>query len=187
MSARQAAHFQALVWCPDSNLFLLGKTAAIGELKKHTRILFGTDSTLSGSWNLWQQLRLAKATGMATSQELMEMLTIHPAAAWNLAQTGLLKPGMRADIVVARKKDGPTLSENFCQLDPEDILLVMHQGEIKLFDASLSGSLKNQRRLPGGFSSLAMGKERKFVKGNLPALLAEITRYHPHIAFPVGG
>jgi cytosine/adenosine deaminase-related metal-dependent hydrolase len=185
MTGRQAARFRALVWCPDSNLFLLGKTAAIPELKAHTTILFGTDSTLSGSWNLWDQLRLAQATGMAGSQELLDMLTCRPAAVWHLPHTGRLAPGLQADVVVAREKQGLSFADNFCQLNPEDILLVLHRGEIKLFDASLYQSLKKQDSLPGDFSSIVLGQERKFVKGDLPALLSGISRHHPGISFPV--
>jgi cytosine/adenosine deaminase-related metal-dependent hydrolase len=185
MSARQAAKFQALVWCPDSNLFLLGKTAPIGELKAHTPILFGTDSTLSGSWNLWQQLRLAQATGLATTQELLDMLTVRPAQVWNLPHAGHLAPGRQADIVVARAKGAPLVSENFALLNPEDLLLVLHQGEVIMFDASLFQAMKRQNRGLACFSSIAIGQARKFVKGNLPALLEEITRYHPGINFPV--
>lgn len=185
MSARQAASFLALVWCPDSNLFLLGKTAAIQDLKAHTQVIFGTDSTLTSSWNLWDHLRLAKATGMATSQELLDMLTTTPAGVWNLAHLGCLAPGRQADIVVAKKKDATKISESFIQLQPQDILLVMHRGEIKLFDASLYQQIKSQTRLAGSFSSISMGEEKKYLKGNLPALMQEIASYHPGIIFPV--
>lgn len=49
MDEQQARAFEALVWCPDSNYFLVGRTADITRLKNNTTILFGTDSTLSAS------------------------------------------------------------------------------------------------------------------------------------------
>jgi cytosine/adenosine deaminase-related metal-dependent hydrolase len=186
MSGQQAASFSALVWCPDSNLFLLGKTAGLQELKHHTRILFGTDSTVSGSWNLWEQLRGAQATGMATPQEIYDMVTVNAAAVWHLPHTGRLAPGRQADVVIARNKSTCGFLDGFFQVNPEDILLVVHRGEIKLFDETLSPQLERQDRLPAGFSSFSIGQERKFVKGNLPALVAEITSHHPEITFPVG-
>src|SRR6202007_1168364 len=49
MASHQAEKFRALVWCPQSNDFLLGKTAPVNRIEKYTDILFGTDSTLTGS------------------------------------------------------------------------------------------------------------------------------------------
>ena len=60
MDSRQARAFEALIWCPDSNFFLLNSTSKLNELKKVTKILFGTDSTVSAGWNLWEHLRLAR-------------------------------------------------------------------------------------------------------------------------------
>ncbi|MGV3504797.1 MAG: amidohydrolase family protein [Adhaeribacter sp.] len=185
MQPRQAARFRALVWCPDSNFFLLGKTAAIQELKAHTRVVFGTDSTLSASWNLWDHLRLARDTRMARDQEIMDMLTTNAAWAWQLPHLGSIAPGQQADLVIARKKSKLSLMECFYQLHPEDILLVIHRGEMKLFDASLYKQVAGQLPLETGFSALRLGQAKKYVKGNLPALLKEITRFHPHISLPV--
>jgi len=47
---------------PDSNYFLVGETADVGMLKQHINIIFGTDSALSASWSIWEQLRLATGT-----------------------------------------------------------------------------------------------------------------------------
>ncbi|MEO6682004.1 MAG: hypothetical protein ABIN48_04185, partial [Ginsengibacter sp.] len=47
MDEEQAKSFKAVIWCPVSNFFLLNKTADIQRLKTKTRILFGTDSTLT--------------------------------------------------------------------------------------------------------------------------------------------
>ncbi len=95
MNAKQAEAFEALIWCPESNFFLLGSTAKINELKKQTKILFGTDSTLSAGWNLWEQLRRARETSMLSDEELVDSLTNLPAAAWKFK---------RQRIVAGRKK-----------------------------------------------------------------------------------
>src|SRR6185312_14526801 len=68
MDEDQAAAFEALVWCPASNYFLLNDTASIDELKIKTTILFGTDSTLTSSWNLWEHLRIARDTLLLTDE-----------------------------------------------------------------------------------------------------------------------
>jgi cytosine/adenosine deaminase-related metal-dependent hydrolase len=185
MSARQATRFRALVWCPDSNFFLLGKTADIGQLKAHTTVLLGTDSTLTGSWSLWDHLRLAKATGMATDQELRDMVTTQAARVWQLPLLGLLAPGKQADLVVAKKKGATQLADRFYQLQPDDILLVMHRGEVKLFDASLLAQMKATGNLNDHFHPISLRQQQKYVKGNLPALMQQISSYHPDITFPV--
>ena len=113
------------------------------------------------------------------------MLTTIPAGVWNLPHLGRIAAGKRADIVVAKKKGISQRPESFSQLNPQDILLVMHRGEIKLFDASLYRQIKRQGSLPGVFSSIGLEGETKFVKGNLPALMQEIAHYHPGINFPV--
>ena len=82
MDESQAAAFEALVWCPASNNFLLNATAAIDELKIKTTILFGTDSTLTASWNLWEHLRSARDTFLLTDQELFDSLTKSAATIW---------------------------------------------------------------------------------------------------------
>ena len=60
MDENQATAFKALVWCPASNYFLLNNTAAIDKLKTKTSILFGTDSTLTSGWNLWEHVTISK-------------------------------------------------------------------------------------------------------------------------------
>src|SRR5699024_5393300 len=75
MDEEQAKRFKAMVWCPDSNFFLLNATADIKRLKTKTRILFGTDSTLTADWNIWNHLRLARKTGLMNDRELFNALT----------------------------------------------------------------------------------------------------------------
>ena len=57
MKEEQATQFKALVRCPESNCYLLNKTACVDRLKKHLPILFGTDSTLTGNLNIWEHIR----------------------------------------------------------------------------------------------------------------------------------
>jgi cytosine/adenosine deaminase-related metal-dependent hydrolase len=61
---------RAMVWCPDSNLFLYGRTAPVNEIKKNIPVLFGTDSPLTASANIWDHLRLARHTGLLSDEEL---------------------------------------------------------------------------------------------------------------------
>jgi cytosine/adenosine deaminase-related metal-dependent hydrolase len=180
MNEQQAKSFEALVWCPASNYFLLNTTAKIDRLKNQTKILFGTDSTVSAGWNLWEQLRLARKTNMLTDEELFNSLTALPAAVWKLNDRGSLAEGKNADIVVARMSDANSLMNSFFQLGPADILLVVRNGEIILFDETLSAQLGLK-----GFTKLVINDVAKYVKGDLAELVAQINQYAPEAKLPI--
>ncbi len=184
MNETQAASFRSLVWCPASNFFLLNKTAAIDLLKQETRILFGTDSTLSASWNIWEHLRLAREQKMTSDAELFDMLTRAPADAWGLKQQGSISANQWADIVVARPPAGAQGWDAFYGLNPENILLVLHKGRIQLFDSELYDQLSASGEPLNDFYRIYMQGHCKYVRGNLPALAKAIQQYNPATAFP---
>ena len=61
--------------CPASNQFLLDATASIDQLKHQTQVLFGTDSTLTACWNIWDHLRLARGKKQMDDDELFAAVT----------------------------------------------------------------------------------------------------------------
>jgi len=176
MTESQASAFKALVWCPASNEFMFGRTARVDRLKKHIPIIFGTDSTLTGDWNIWQHIKMARETGYLTDHELFDSLTRSAARVWNL-NCGEIAQGKNADIVVA--KEGKELFE----IGPQDILLVLHQGSISMFDEGLYPQLKGLQL--DGYSRIYINGTCKYVKGNLPALMQKIKQYYPEAGFPV--
>lgn len=176
MTAEQAGKFEALIWCPESNYFLFNKTARIDHLKKHTRILFGTDSTLTGNWNIWDHIRLARKTQMLTDAELYR--SVYPGG--NLCQSSHVNGGT---MVVTKKKPLADAFESFYATDPADILLVTHQGHVRLFDASVFKQLKGINL--NNFSQVAINGSCKYIEGNLPGLMKQIKNYYPEAAFPV--
>jgi cytosine/adenosine deaminase-related metal-dependent hydrolase len=182
MNERQATQFRALVWCPAANYFLLDRTAPIDRLKKKVPIVFGTDSTLTAAWNCWTQIRIARGLKLTTDRELLDMLTTVPAATWGLSDRGVLAADRVADLVIARPKPGLRGMDAFYGLDPEDILLVLHQGNIRLFDPSLQESLSPLGNASGDFRQTGPGG--KFVQGDLPGLMQEIRGYYPEMRFP---
>jgi cytosine/adenosine deaminase-related metal-dependent hydrolase len=193
MTEQQAASFHALVWCPASNYFLLGRTAAIDRLHTTVPVLFGTDSTLTAGWNAWAQIRLARKLGLVADSDLLAMLTANPANTWDLegqkkrdsgrlTDRGTLAPGKIADLVIARPAPGLTGMDAFFSLNPEDLLFILHKGQIRLFDGSLLGSITEQRMTREDFQPTRPGG--KYVVGDLPGLMQEIRRYRPDIFFP---
>jgi cytosine/adenosine deaminase-related metal-dependent hydrolase len=182
MSARQAMEFDALVWCPESNYFLLNKTAQVDVLQNHTNILFGTDSTLTGHWNIWHHLRLARKTGLLSDDALYNSLNKNPAAVWQL-NAGAIAVGRDADLVIAKQSKAQTGLDTFFALNPADLLLVVHKGEISLFDRSVLTQLHHID--VDGFSSIFIEDSCKYVKGDVPGLMANIKEYLPTVNFPV--
>ncbi|HMI63575.1 MAG TPA: amidohydrolase family protein [Puia sp.] len=182
MTEEQAAHFQALIWCPASNYFLLDKTAPISKLKSHLPILFGTDSTLTGPWDCWSQIRLARQEEALTDEELLQSLTARPAAAWNLTDRGKLEKGKLADLVIARPSKYTNSWDDFYNLSPENLLLIISRGNIVLFDPSLKESLSEADLIGNNFQQV--GPNGKFVPGDIMGLMNEIRSYYPAVQFP---
>ena len=182
MSAEQAKGFKALIWCPESNYFMLNQTAPVDQLKLHTAILFGTDSTLTGSWNIWEHIRLARKTGYLTDHEIFNSLTANAASAWKL-QSGTIAPYKEADLVIARKKNATSTPDAFFSICPEDLLMVLHNGHISLFDEEMLPQLKNID--PGNYSKICIAGSVKYVAGDVPRLMSEIRAYYPEASFPI--
>ena len=182
MSDTQAANFEALVWCPQSNYFLLNKTASVNLLKDYTNILFGTDSTLTGSWDIWAHLRTARKTALLSDETLFETFNQKPAKTWGL-NSGAIESGKDADLVVAKAKKNGSDFDTFYGITPEDLLLVIHKGNIRLFDETLSGQLNLHDF--DSFSRVYINGAGKYVQGDLPALMKEIKKYNPSVVFPV--
>ena len=184
MNHEQASQFEALIWCPDSNYFLLNATAAIDKIKTATKIIFGTDSTVSAGWNIWRQLREARSTAMLTDQELTEAVFSSPATVWKLKDTGTLKENYYADMVVAKKREPANNSvDAFFATNPEDIQLILNRGTIIFFDQALLPQLKNISIK--NYSKLFINNSCKYVIGDLPGLLKEIKKHAPECHFPI--
>jgi cytosine/adenosine deaminase-related metal-dependent hydrolase len=184
MNAEQAKNFEALIWCPASNYFLLNKTAHIKNLKTKTSILFGTDSTLTASWNLWEHLRMARKTKMMTDKELFETLTKNPAEKWKQKNIGSISVNNNADIVIA-KTGSNTEFDAFYSMNPEDILLVLQKSEIRLFDQEIKNQLLTEQVQVSQFSKINVNGKCKYVYGDLPGLIRKVKDDYPQAHFPI--
>lgn len=184
MDEEQAKSFKALIWCPDSNFFLLNATADIKSLKTKTWILFGTDSTLTADWNLWNHLRLARKTAMMNDSELFNSLTKTPSVAWKQDHSGMISVNKSADIVIAKPIDGEGF-DAFYSLNPINIQLVLHGGKIRLFDEEIKDQLIVYPFPISQFSKINVDGNWKYVYGDVPQLIREVKSYYPHVNFPV--
>jgi len=182
MDESQVKAFKALVWCPESNYFLLNKTAPVNRFKKNTTLLFGTDSTLTGCWNIWEHIRLARKTKMVTDGELYKALTSNATDIWKLNGGGIAE-GRNADLVIARLKNNIPATDTFFELNPQDILMVLHNGNIRLFDEELYPQMKGMNL--ESYSKIYINGTCKYIQGNLQGLMQKIKHYYPEASFPV--
>jgi len=136
LNTKHAENLAALIWCPDSNLYLYNITANVFELKNKLPVLFGSDSNLTSDPNFWNHIRIARKINALNDEELINSITALPGELLNIKDIGKIKVGCRADIVIVKKK-----SENnydaFFSTNPENILLIIRDGKIILFDESL--------------------------------------------------
>lgn len=177
MKPEQAASFAGLIWCPASNFFLLNQTAAVNQLARHTKMVFGTDSTLTAPWNSWQHFRLALDKGMTREHELLQMLSSNAASLWGIPG-GEIREGAAADLLLL-PAEGSIFSKN-----PGDMLAVIRRGEFRLVDMGLI----KKEKLPMSFQSASSvfkieGKE-KLVWGDLPGLIGKIKKHYSGVDLP---
>ncbi len=175
MNEEQAGYFEGLVWCPASNYFLLDETADIRKLKTKTNVVFGTDSTLTAPWNAWEHFRQAIHSDMVKEKELLDMLTSNPARLWRMNDCGELGEQKSADILVVKN------TGNLFSLDPGDIQLVMHKGNIRLIDDHIANRLNSPLK---DFSRVMINDYVRRVQGDLALLTHEVKKYFPAASIP---
>jgi len=151
MTSEQSAKFKAVVWCPESNMNLYGITAPVDRLKSHTRILFGTDSTVSASANHWQHLRHARSSGLMTEEEIFNALTKTAGDVFGIRKTNSF-------VVTDRTGDG---WNGFFSTDPEDVMLVSINNEIQLIDATI------KTMNPDVYELIEIDRKRKWIRRSL--------------------
>src|SRR6185312_7934937 len=69
----------ALVWCPSSNLSILGQTLRSERLRRlfeAGRLALGTDSRLSGALDLLEEIKVAAAHSDFSPIELAQLVTL---------------------------------------------------------------------------------------------------------------
>jgi cytosine/adenosine deaminase-related metal-dependent hydrolase len=122
---REVARSSAgVVWCPASNLFLLGETISGKHLadRASPQVALGTDSRLTGSRDLLDELRVAAQNGPFKAAELVRKVTTTAASLLRLRRAGRIAVGLPADLLII-----PHLAE-----DPHDALLLAERRDVLL-------------------------------------------------------
>jgi hypothetical protein len=121
----------SVVWCPASNEYLYKAYPPVAELRRRgVPVALGTDSTLSGSATLLDEIRIAHESGEATAEELSGMVTTEPARIFGLRDgRGTLRDGGRADVAIFR-------DESILPEGPPALVLV--GGEVRLAEENIA-------------------------------------------------
>lgn len=135
----------ALIWCPTSNFFLFGRTAAAALLRDGMDVLLGSDSRLTGAGDLLDELRYARSLGSLSDERLEDAVGTVAARRFGLPAPAL-DPGAAADLIV--------LSKPLLEARAEDVALVMVGGSPRVakpeFVSKLNGLIAGGREMKIG-------------------------------------
>lgn len=129
----------ALVWCPSSNLFMFDQTANISQFKTRIAVALGTDSLMTGSASLFQEMRTAQQSNQVTAKEIFDMVSSIPQRIFNLPPRKLME-GFPADLVIAPAKS-KNYYENLMVQKSKDITCVIVNGQVNYSDESFARDL----------------------------------------------
>ena len=160
--SRLAASGAGLVWCPTSNLCLFGETAEVAALARCGRVALGSDSRLTGSHNLLDELRVAAQVSDFDAQILESLVTDAGARLLGLGDRGVLRVGARADIlVIPARRPLSTVRRS-------DLRMVMLGGRMRYGDREYASLLMPE----DGQAEILMAGRAKVVDHELAVLLS---------------
>jgi hypothetical protein len=125
---RLACAASGLIWCPSSNLGLFGKTADVTDILRRGRVGLGTDSRLSGTRDLLDELRLVREVFGLDESILEGLVTRDNARLLRLTDRGSLQIGYRADILILPAPSRLTAASR------ADVRLVLVNGVVRYGD-----------------------------------------------------
>ena len=164
LSERQVS----LIWCPSSNNYLFGRTAPVDVLNGRIRLALGTDSTMSGTPFLLDELKIARSMNKVPDPKLLKMVLHEAAELFKLADgRGTHFPGAPADLILL-PDNGKSAPDLLIEARPQDLCLVLINGQPKLADQNFA------RRLELGVPNLRIGGKAKWVHGPIQPLIQRI-------------
>jgi hypothetical protein len=143
--ARLRGSGAAVVWCPTSNLFLLGRTAPRELLAPGMDVLVGSDSLLTADGDLLDELRAARAMGYLSDDRLLDAVGTAAARRLLLTEPSIVA-GAPADLAVFRR---PVLDAAAA-----DVAVVIVGGRLRVLDPALLPALGPASE-PGEFMEMS--------------------------------
>jgi cytosine/adenosine deaminase-related metal-dependent hydrolase len=127
----------AVVWCPASNIALLGRTLNPRRLARAGRLALGSDSRLSGARDLLDELRVAAAQSDLDPPALLRLATTGAARVLRLPDAGALLPGRPADLLIVRDRGGDVYTQ-LLDITRNQIRAVVRDGRPAIADCNLA-------------------------------------------------
>jgi cytosine/adenosine deaminase-related metal-dependent hydrolase len=151
-----------VVWCPASNHFLFGdagRTPIWSEPGRSaaSNVALATDSRLTGSRDLLDELRIAHASSSIEPADLLRMVTSTPARLLRLPHAGRLAVGAPADLcIVPARADAAAAS--LLAASRRDVELVVVGGRPAIGAPSMAPVFSARRVTTRDFSVDGAGK-----------------------------
>jgi len=159
----------SLIICPSSNHFLFGKTHMRDHLLTIKRLALGSDSPLTSTGNLLDELRFAKSACCLHPKKLYTLITGSAADILRLrCGEGTLRPGSIADLVAVLNRPG-TPAEILTELSWRDIELVIVGGRVHLASAHIMNRLPEEIRC--SLNPLVIEGELRWLRGPVSTML----------------
>ncbi|MGH9417479.1 MAG: amidohydrolase family protein [Terriglobales bacterium] len=169
-----------LVWCPSSNLFMLGTTVAPDLIRDNPKAILGSDSALTAAGDLLDEMSDAAQVfgdGLHPRALLYDMVTRRAGSVLGLTGgIGRIARGGAADLIAVRCAGGmerSTPAELLVGARHHDVALVLKDGRVQLLAPELgerwSGSARN---LLHGLEPLVAGGHERLVRAPVRHLLA---------------
>jgi cytosine/adenosine deaminase-related metal-dependent hydrolase len=146
---RVAANGASFVWCPASNFFLFGRTAAMSDMLRNPerpRVAIGTDSRITGTRDILDELRVARSAAPLATSELLAMVTKGAADVLRQPNAGRIAIGVPADFVVVPPL-AASASQAVLEASRKDLQLVVVGGRPLVGDTEFAAGVFAARRV----------------------------------------
>lgn len=173
----------ALVWCPSSNLFMLGTTLPGEVVAGNAQIVLGSDSALTAEGDLLDEMRIARSASGISPECLFEKVTAASAEVLCLdSGEGSIREGGVANLIAIRDQ-GKSPAGSLAGADFRDIELVITGGAPVLMSAPMRTRWKeseNAEREEDALQTVWVEGALRFLAAPVSRLFEETTRWLGH-------
>jgi amidohydrolase family protein len=168
----------AAVWCPSSNLFTLGRTIDVSVAEANRRIILGSDSPLTSTGDLLDEMAFARSKLAVPPELIFEMVTSRPADVLGLHNgEGRIARGGIADLFALADLDRrASPAEALAHSSFARVEIVMVGGEVRL--ASPEMTRRGLPDLTHAFAQIRIDRSERYVRAPLQWLCAQAA---PHL------
>jgi len=160
----------ALVLCPTSNLFLFHQTPPASHITAVHRIALGSDSPLTSSGDLLDEVQFLVRSHSVDPVTLFDMVTSNPAAILKITRgQGRIAPGDGADLIAVRDRH-VSPAQTMAALTFAEVELVLLGGRVQLASPALYARLSDEQRK--GLHLLEVAGHQRWLRAPVPALFA---------------